>query len=403
VKVCFVLPTLRPSGGVAVVSAHAERLTARHGVQVDVAVAGALGEVVERSYDLAVCTWWETAAELWKLDAGRRVCLLQSFEQRFYDRDAPFERLSAEALLALPLDFIVVAEWMRDLLAELRPDARCRVVPPGIDKTVFGGARSARGGGPLEVLLEGQPNLPFKGMPEAVAAVLAMREPVRTTLVALDPDQAGDVQVDRVVGNLDPPGMAALYRRSHVLVKLSRVESLGLAPIEAFHCGLPCVVTPYTGHDAFARHGENAIVTGFDDIPGTAAWLDLLARDRGLLAKLSDGARATAAGWPDPDESTRLLHGALAEMGASEPPTGDDSLLLHTLALNTHLGRARLGRRAAATEEALTSAELLIRELSASRDECGRMLEDARAELTRIRASRAYRIGRVAKRAVGRR
>ena len=110
-----------------------------------------------------------------------------------------------------------------------------------------------------------------------MAAVRAMREPVRTTLVALDAEAAGEVDVDRVVGGLDAAGMAALYRESDVLVKLSRVEGLGLAPVEGFHCGLPCVVTPFTGHEEYARHGENAIVTGFDDLPGTAGWLDLLA------------------------------------------------------------------------------------------------------------------------------
>jgi hypothetical protein len=75
------------------------------------------------------------------------------------------------------------------------------------------------------------------------------------------------------------------------------------------------------------------------------------------------------------------------------------SQLLNTLALGTELGRARLDRRGAATEGALTSAERLVRELSASRDDCAAMLDDARAELARIKGSRAYRIARAAKRA----
>ena len=80
-----------------------------------------------------------------------------------------------------------------------------------------------------------------------------MREPVHTTLVALEPP-AGDLSVDSVVGGLGPAEMAALYRDSDVLLKLSRVEGLGLAPVEGFHSGLPCVVTPYTGHEEYARH-----------------------------------------------------------------------------------------------------------------------------------------------------
>jgi glycosyltransferase involved in cell wall biosynthesis len=412
-RVCFALPSLRPSGGVAVALAHARELARRHGVEAELVVgdrggdgAIAVGDVPVRGleqtrgrrYDVAVATWWQTASALWQLDASRRAMLLQSFEQRFYGRDAPFERLSAEATLALPIAYIAVAPWLRDLLTWLRPDARCSVVPPGIDKEVFAGASRTRREGPLEVLIEGQPTLPFKGVGEAIAAVRAMGEPVRATLVALDAGAAGDVGADRVVGGLDAAGMAALYRESDVLVKLSRVEGLGLAPVEGFHCGLPCIVTPFTGHEEYARHGENGVVVGFDDVPGTAAWLDLLARDRDLLARLSNGARATAERWPSQEESTRTLHRALLELAEGEPPAADERLLMRTLALNSELGRARLSRQGAATEQALTSAEALVRELSDSRDECAERLEETKAELARIKSTRAYRVASALKR-----
>jgi glycosyltransferase involved in cell wall biosynthesis len=415
VRVCFVLPSLRPSGGIAVARQHALELGREHGVEAELVVVEpggepppglavrAIAEAGTRSYDIAIGTWWETASALWQLQAARRVMLLQSFEQRFYEADAPFERLSAEAMLSLPLDFVAVAPWIRETLAEIRPHARCWVVRPGVDKETFAADRQVRREGPLRVLIEGQPTIRFKGVPEAVAAAAAMREPVTTTLVALDPQVEAEVAVDRVVGGLDAAGMAALYRDSDVLVKLSRVEGLGLAPVEGFHTGLPCVVTPYTGHEEYARHGENALVVGFDDRPGTSAALDLLARDRDLLATLAVGARDTAARWPSHEDSTRLLHAALLEIADSEPPAQDEALLLRTLALNTELGRARFNRRAGATEDALVAAQELVRELSASRDECGEMLDDTRAELARIRDSLPYRAGRAAKRALRRR
>ena len=86
------------------------------------------------------------------------------------------------------------------------------------------------------------------------------------------------------------------------------------------------------------------------------------------------------------------------ELAEGEPPAADEALLLRTLALHSELGRARLGRRGAATEQALTSAEALVRELSESRDECAERLDDAKAELARIKATPAYRLGRAAKR-----
>src|SRR4051812_25428739 len=256
-RVAFVLPGLRASGGVGVATQHARLMRDALGVDAELVVTGAGGgvdpgvpvrtlpEARVGHYDVAIGTWWETVAPALSLPAQRHVMLLQSFEQRFYGRQAPFERLSAEATLALPVDFVVVGEWMRKLLAELRPGASCRVVLPGVDKRVFRSGRSDRDG-PLRILIEGQPTLPFKGVEQAVAAVGAMHEPVRSTLVALEPEGGVDLTVDRVTGALDPDGMAALYRDHDVLLKLSRVEGLGLAPVEGFHSGLPCVVTPYT-------------------------------------------------------------------------------------------------------------------------------------------------------------
>ena len=196
--------------------------------------------------------------------------------------------------------------------------------------------------------------------------------------------------------------MAALYRESDVLLKLSRVEGLGLAPLEGFHSGLPCVVTPYTGSEAYARHGENAMVVGFDDVPGTAATLDALARRRSLLAELGEGALATAAEWPSVEQATAELHGALdgdPRRGAARvrraaaPP---DARAGHRDRPRTHRSAARRAR------EALTEAEALVRELSASRDECGEMLEAKTAELARIRASAPYRLGSAVRRAARR-
>jgi glycosyl transferase family 1 len=410
-RVAFVLPGLRASGGVGVATQHARLMRDALGVDAEVVVTGAgaggvdprvpvrtLPEAREGHYDVAIGTWWETVAPALSLPAERHAMLVQSFEQRFYGREAPFERLSAEATLALPVDFVVVGEWMRQLLADLRPGAHCRVVLPGVDKRVFAGGRSERDG-PLRVLIEGQPTLPFKGVQQAMAAVGAMREPVRSTLVALEPERGAELMVDRVTGALDPDGMAALYRDHDVLLKLSRVEGLGLAPVEGFHSGLPCVVTPYTGHAEYARHGENALVVGFDDLSGTAAALDRLARDGALLERLSEGALATARGWPSAKDSSRELCDALTGMLDRERPVADESLLRGTVELGSELGRAVFDRRRAATAEALNDAERLVRELSASRDDCSEMLEDVRAELGRIKGSPVYRLGSAAKRA----
>src|SRR5215218_6242153 len=184
-RACFLVPELRPSGGIAVVLEHARRL-AGHGITAEVLVAGDR-RAREHEWDVAIATFWTTWPELHELRARRRAIFLQSVEERFYRDTEPFDRLGADAALAQDAGYLVVATWMRDLLAALRPGVPVWHVPNGIDKTTFAGGEGPRREGPLRVLVEGQPSLWFKGVPEAAAAVRAMRRPAELTVVALDP------------------------------------------------------------------------------------------------------------------------------------------------------------------------------------------------------------------------
>jgi hypothetical protein len=403
VRACFLLKDLAPSGGVNVVLEHARRLPA-HGVEAEVLLtagappsesgAGVRVRTVEEAagerYDIALATWWETVRDLLEVDAARRAIFLQNLEQRYYREDEAWDRLGASAALASPVHFVVVARWMEELLARLRPDAMVRHVPNGVDKTVFAGGPVERREGLLRVLVEGQPTIWWKGVDDAVAAVRAMEEPAHLTVVAQDPSGAERFGADRVTGSLDPPGMAALYAEMDVVLKLARFEGFGLAPLEAFHLGVPCVVTPYTGHEDYVAHGENGLVVGFDDIPAAAGWLDRLARDRPLLEELGAGAAATAARWPSLDDSTRLLSVALRELVEALPPAADAAVarVLDEIRAAGELNRER--EREGATA-ALAEARALIDELSYSREEC-------RRELERVTSTRAYRAATSARR-----
>jgi len=354
-----------------------------------------LAQAAREPYDVAVATWWQTAAALYEVPATRRCLFMQSAEHRFYADHELFERQGAAAVLGLPIDFITVAPWMSDLLSELRPEARCHVVPNGIDKAVFAPRERTAHQGPLRVLVEGQPSLWFKGVEDAVRAVRRMRLPHELTVACLDPHEAAGVDADRIVGALDQEGMAALYAETDVLVKLARVEGLGLGPLEALHMGVPCVVTPYTGHEEYLVHGENGLITGFDDVEGTAQRLDLLARDPDLRARLSAGALATAARWPDGGDATQAMVRALSAVATDVPPDESGLALLHrTAALSSTLGRVRLN----AADGALTR----IDELEQALRECQYAYGALSARLDEIQASKGYRALATGRRLVAR-
>jgi glycosyltransferase involved in cell wall biosynthesis len=293
-----------------------------------------------RSYDVAIATWWTTADALFELEARRRVAFLQNLEFRFYRDNELADRLGALSVLDLPVDYVVVASHMQALLRQLRPAARVVRVAPGINKQVFRERPPRDTGERLRVLVEGQPTLWFKAVPEAVAAARAAGAEV--TVATHDPGH--DLDADRVVGGLSAPEMAQLYAEHDAVLRLARFEGLGLPPLEAFHVGVPSVLTPFTGSEDYARHEENSLVVGFDDELGTVAALERL-RDPALRARLRDGALATARTWPDELEAGAAFAQALRDFIAEDPSPPNEALrrMARTRRLVTELTRPLVG------------------------------------------------------------
>jgi glycosyltransferase involved in cell wall biosynthesis len=159
-------------------------------------------------------------------------------------------------------------------------------------------------------MIEGSPGSWFKHVHSAIHAAAAMREPHHVTVVCGDRKTLGEVTADEIVGPLSHPQMAELYERTDVLLKLSSVEGMFGPPLEGFHKGATCVVTPVTGYEEYVEHGVNGLLTDWEDLRGTARQLDLLARDRELLHFLRSNALVTIAREPAPTASVpsaRLL------------------------------------------------------------------------------------------------
>ncbi len=305
-----------------------------------------LNDALEEKFDIAISTWWETAYSLFLLRAKRYASFVQSLEDRFYEPHESIERLSARLTLDLPVAFITEASWIAETLGELRADASVHLVRNGIDKQVFAPVETIEPNidEPLRVLIEGSPESWFKGLRPAIRAADKMKEPKRLTIVCptfegLEPEYAS-----RAIGPVSQTELAAIYSDTDVLVKLSRVEGMYGPPLEGFHRGATCVTTEVTGHDEYIEHGVNALICDWDDERGTAAQLDLLARDRELLARLRRGALATAREWPNWEESSSNFAAALNAIAAEPAPDRLDYLPGMLLRLRIGLEKERGSR-----------------------------------------------------------
>lgn len=364
-RVAFLLKDLQLSGGVGVVITHARNLAAEHGIDVSLVTTDAqsepdwdykhlphinvmtLSEAIGEQFDIAISTWWETAYSLFSLRANRYASFVQSIEDRFYEPHESIERLSSRFTLDLPVTFITEASWIAETLSELRPDASVHLVRNGIDKQAFPVAEELvpNTDEPLRVLIEGSPESWFKGVGHAINSVNAMREPKRLTLVC--PTRGGLAPEDaaRAIGPLSHDELADVYGDTDVLVKLSHVEGMYGPPLEGFHRGATCLTTEVTGHEEYIRHGVNALICDWDDERGTAAQLDLLARDRDLLMRLRLGALETAAEWPDWSQSSAQFADALQMISAE--PVPDPYARLPGMLLRLRVGlEAERGSRA---------------------------------------------------------
>lgn len=218
---------------------------------------------------------------------------------------------AARAIDALPISSLVTAQWLAELLPEsvhVRPPLAEREEP------------REREDGPLRIHA-------VAGWPQELAGTLG---------------EAHEFVED--------PGGA------DVVLTLTRAEHLPGPTLAAMAQGAAAVATLPPGREEVVVHGENGLVVAWDDPRGTARALDLLARDRALLARLQEGAARAAAAWPSPEEAAPALAAALEDLAAREPAGEEAAVRLRALAAlplreperpaapETRRGRPRLRR-----------------------------------------------------------
>ncbi|HEX8085553.1 MAG TPA: hypothetical protein VF529_14770 [Solirubrobacteraceae bacterium] len=235
--------------------------------------------------DVAVACDWAACARLFEADAVRNAFWVDHFAYRRMGTWQA-ERFAAQLAYDLPVDFVAAAPWIAATLADLRPEARCLLVTSGPPPAAAAASSASAAGAspaPLRVHLARDEDRP---------AFDAMTEPATTTSLA-DAD---------------------------VVLMLSTVDGVLDVPLAGFRTGATAVVGP--AHDAtdLVVHGENGFVADADDTRGAARFLDLLARDRELLARLKEAAWARGESWPTWDDAAAEMESALRRILDEDPP-----------------------------------------------------------------------------------
>ena len=134
--------------------------------------------------------------------------------------------------------------------------------------------------------------LPFLALMRKARA-LAPDTPFRVTILGegrLDPLVRGYVRQHRMSDWVDLPGrvgradLLGLYRRSHVYVSPAKLESFGIAALEARCVGLPVVGLASSGCVEFIQNGVNGLLA--DDDRGMAEAIARLLTDHDLRERM---------------------------------------------------------------------------------------------------------------------
>lgn len=255
--------------------------------------------------EIVIGTWYPTAAV-----AARVKDTIPVHYSRGYEAQAPElsekAKQSIAAVYRLPTVKIANSPHVARLIEDTFGQPAW-VVRNDIDHTIFYPAaeRAAKAeDAPLDVLVVGPFEVPWKGIRDCLAACERLRERygrrLRVTRVSQSPLTADEVAVSGAFGadyvyhhDLDERGMAALYNRSDLLLVGSypSVESFGRPVMEALACGLPAVVTDipaYRDYDAvhdfalFVSPGDPAAMAAAATRALEDAALRLALRTRGL-------------------------------------------------------------------------------------------------------------------------
>ncbi|MEI8080535.1 MAG: glycosyltransferase family 4 protein, partial [Actinomycetes bacterium] len=129
---------------------------------------------------------------------------------------------------------------------------------------------------------------------------------LRAILIGDGPDRA---KIERVIterrldwielaGWRSPPEIREIFAGADAFVNPTRLESFGIAALEARTFGLPVIALSESGVTSFVHDGVEGLIA--DDDPGMARAIVRLATDRPLLARLTDHNRTTVPpfGWP---------------------------------------------------------------------------------------------------------
>ena len=252
--------------------------------------------------DVVIATWWETAEWVNALQPrkGAKVYFVQHHEIFDY---LPVER--ARATYRLPFHKIVIARWLKEVMAAEYGDQTVDLVPNSVDRTQFFAAPRSKQARPTVGFIYSA--AAFKGVDVALRAIELLQRRLPELRVVCFGTQDPIRELPLPSGacfHRSPPQdeLRSLYSQCDAWITASRSEGFNLPAMEAMACRTPVIATR-TGWPAEAvKTGSNGVLVDIDDVMAIADGTEwVLSRGAEEWRSLSDNAFTTsqAGSWED--------------------------------------------------------------------------------------------------------
>ena len=339
-RIIFLAPHLRVSGGVRILLTYASMLAGRdHEVTVYVLSNNPIRRFVANIFqiglprwipdfrahvirvpamtvahippaDVVVATTWQTALTLATFPAshGRQYYLVQHDEGLYHGN-----REEVNRALRLPQKKIVVSTWLKEVLKDSHQQDASVLINP-VDTNLFHTMPRTAPMDTVRILLLHHTYL-WKGTAEGAALIEEMKErhpEIRFILFGVRSKDDISYAYDEYYYDLPQEELASLYSNVDIYLCPSWEEGFGLPSVEAMHCGATLVTYNNGGSRDYAIDGETAFVAPHRDKEALAAKLETAITNIALRKRIAEQGKNFVQNMPTWDKQTKKLERILA-------------------------------------------------------------------------------------------
>ena len=240
--------------------------------------------------DALIATAWQTAEFASRLsrETGKKFYFIQHYES-LWMRDK--ER--AERTYRLPFQKVVISNWLKEIMREKYQQETEVLVTP-VDRNLFFCEKKIWSTPPRVCLLHH--DYDWKGYKDGIAAINKVRSENRKIDLVVFGEKVKDPQeLFREAGfefeyHYRPTRgqVARIFSSCDIYLCPSWHEGLGMPPMEAMACRSALVTTDTGGSRDYAFNKETALVSPPKDIEGLAKNLTAVIDDKQLMMRLSE-------------------------------------------------------------------------------------------------------------------